>query len=212
MNDQNLNFTGLAELPDSIAELREMVTSLEAQLVTLYEEKEEIGDRPADAGAEASGESHDDKVLLGARQIAALEETVAGLDEQLRSLYEERSAEAFEQSQVHETLTSLTDQLHALYEERELSATVTPSGSLALEETVRGLEEQLHALYAEREAQPHSTEEAAAMVASLTDRVAVLLAERDALTLALQHVESKIADTKIRARRLMGAMIDEILA
>lgn len=212
MDDQNLNFAGRAELPDSIEALREMVTSLEAQLVTLYEEKEESGDQPAHAGVEASGASHDEKALLSARQIAALEETVAGLDAQLRSLYGERSAEAFEQSQVQETLASLTDQLHALYEERELSATVSPSGSLALEETVRGLEEQLHALYAEREAQPHSAGEAEAMISSLTDQVAVLLEERDALAVALQHTESKIADTKTRARRLINAMLDEMLS
>ncbi len=91
MDDQNLNFAGRAELPDSVEALREMVTSLEAQLVTLYEEKEESEDQPAHAGVEASAASHDEKALLSEQQISALEETVAGLDEQLRSLYEERS-------------------------------------------------------------------------------------------------------------------------
>lgn len=139
MNDQNLNFADGAELPDSVEALREMVVSLEAQLVTLYKEKEESVDQPAHVGVEAFGASHDEKALPSARQVAALEETVAGLDAQLRSLYEERSAEAFKQSQLQEALASLTDQLHALYEELDLSATESPGRSLALEETVRGL-------------------------------------------------------------------------
>ena len=200
-----------AGAPPGVEALQEMLGNLEAQLATLYEEKEH-GSGGFGAASEAIAGMYEEKLRIGAQQVAAMQATIDGLDAQLRALYDEKAGGGFEGSALEATVASLTEQLHGFYEERELAAGVpTASSDLALRATVQGLEEQLHALYAEREQAGRSPGEATAMIDSLTDQVAALLEERNELVAQLDAARREVDGAKTKARRLIGAMLDETL-
>ncbi len=208
-----------ASAPESIDDLREMLGSLEAQLVSLYEEQEH---RPARAFAGASDEAltalYEDKQRLSARMIADLRVSVESLSAQLAEFYEGREHDrdtATSGGAMSETLASLTAQLHALYEEREQGAFtasfVTPDHA-ALIASLQSFEAQLHALYDDQARAPYTHHEAIDMVGSLEAQVAALLEERNDLAEQLTRSSDDVATAKRRARELVNAVLDQSFA
>lgn len=208
-----------ASAPESIDDLREMLGSLEAQLVSLYEEKEHAPHR-ATGGApdEALMALYEDKQRLSARTIAELRESVASLSAQLEEFYQARehgngSAESNEA--LTETLASFTAQLNVLYEEREQSAftaNLDAPGHADLLASLQSFEAQLHALYDERANAPYSHHEAIDMVHSLEAQVAALLEERNELADQLSRTSDDVTTAKRRARELVNAVLDQSFA
>jgi phage gp37-like protein len=74
--------------------LEEQNRNLEAQLIALYQEKQEIGD------------------------YASMAESLRNLEQQLVALYAEREAQPGDVDSMRETMKSLEEQLVALYEEK----------------------------------------------------------------------------------------------
>ena len=205
-----------ASAPESLEELREMLGSLEAQLVTLYEEKEQAGPTAA-AGDEPLAALYEDKQRLSARTIADLRASVESLSAQLADFYEgqETGATAPDSSTLQQTLASLTEQLHALYEEREHGAFADTAGTpdhAALLASLQSFEAQLHALYHERDQAPYGHAEAIEMVASLELQVAALLDERNDLAEQLIRASLDVTSAKKRARELVNAVLDQSFA
>lgn len=201
-----------ASAPESLEELREMLGNLEAQLVSLYEEKETTWRQAAPD--ETLTALYEDKQRLSARTIAELRESVESLSAQLAEFYEAREqgdSVSGDTSALHITLESLTQQLHALYEEREHGGfSGTPPSSLdALQTTVRSFEEQLHALYDERAKAPYGHGEAVEMVHNLEAQVAALLEERNDLAEQLARSADEVATAKRKARDLVNALVDQ---
>lgn len=201
-----------ASAPESLEALREMLGNLEAQLVSLYEEKETTWKQAAPD--ETLTALYEDKQRLSARTIADLRESVESLSAQLAEFYEAREhghSTGGNTTAMQITLDSLTQQLHALYEEREHGAfAAAPSGDLAtLQATVRSFEEQLHALYDERAHAPYGHGEAVAMVHSLEAQVAALLEERNDLADQLARAADEVAGAKRKARELVNALVDQ---
>lgn len=208
-----------ASAPESIDDLREMLASLEAQLVSLYEEKEHT---PARASVSAPDEAltalYEDKQRLSARMIAELRASVESLSAQLAEFYEARehaTDTATSHDAMSDTLASLTAQLHALYEEREESAftasLATPDHA-ALVASLQSFEAQLHALYDDQARAPYTHHEAIDMVSSLEAQVAALLEERNDLADQLTRASDDIATAKRRARELVNAVLDQSFA
>jgi chromosome segregation ATPase len=205
-----------ASAPDSLEELREMLGSLEAQLVTLYEEKEHAGPTAASSDEPLTA-LYEDKQRLSARTIADLRASVDSLSTQLAEFYELRQhgGGPADHGAVQDTLASLTEQLHALYEEREQSAFVGTAGSAdhsALLASLQSFEAQLHALYAERSQAAYGHGEAIEMVASLESQVAALLDERNELADQLSRASQDVHAAKKRARELVNAVLDQSFA
>lgn len=172
-----------ASAPESLEALREMLGNLEAQLVSLYEEKEHSWQQAAPD--EALTALYEDKQRLSARTIAELRTSVDSLAAQLAEFYEAREhattgssgGHAPDHQALHDTLGSLTEQLHALYDERA------------------------HA--------PYSHLEAIDMVQSLEAQVAALLEERNDLAEQLDRAAHDVSSAKRRARELVNALVDQ---
>jgi uncharacterized phage infection (PIP) family protein YhgE len=200
-----------ASAPESLEALREMLGNLEAQLVSLYEEKETTWKQAAPD--ETLTALYEDKQRLSARTIADLRESVNSLSTQLAEFYEarEHGHDGGDSAALRITLDSLTQQLHTLYEERELGAfAASPSGDIAaLQATVRSFEEQLHALYDERTHAPFGHGEAVAMVHNLEAQVAALLEERNDLADQLARSADDVASAKRKARELVNALVEQ---
>jgi len=177
-----------ASAPESIEDLREMLGSLEAQLVSLYEEKEHTPDRTA-AGApdETLTALYEDKQRLSARTIADLRGSVESLSAQLAELYEDREQGAY--------TASLATPDHA-----------------ALVASLQSFEAQLHALYDDQARAPYTHHEAVDMVSSLDAQVAALLEERNDLADQLTRAADDVASAKRRARELVNAVLDQSFA
>jgi len=167
------------------------VASLEEQLVALYQEREEAG-----------GLSFD-----------ALRITIQGLDEQLRSLYDEQQSDNGDRDRLRETAKNLEEQLVALYREREQENYVAGHhGKLgALVETLQSFEEQLAELYKEREGSRYGTAAANQMVDSLEEQVAALLDERNALVEELAICQDGLSKQRAKAKEMLSAMVDRAL-
>ncbi len=173
-----------ASAPESLADLREMLASLEAQLVTLYEEKEEWSTR-SDAPDETLTALYEDKQRLSARTIADLRASV----------------------------DSFSAQLADFYEEREQQGTAADTGSsVELRASLESFEAQLHALYEERSLQPFGHGEAVDMVHSLDAQVVALLDERNDLAEQLARAIQDVSTAKRRARELVNAVVDQSFA
>jgi len=108
-----------ASAPESLGELREMLASLEAQLVALYEEKEEWS-APSVAPDETLAALYEDKQRLSARTIADLRASVDSFSAQLAEFYEdrERASAPFGHGEAVEMVHSLEAQVVALLHER----------------------------------------------------------------------------------------------
>ena len=134
--------------PESLSELREMLGSLEAQLVSVYEEQEQAALR-AVAPDETLSALYEDKQRLSARTIVELRASVESMAAQLADCYETREGKAAPSgsAEMHDMLGSLTAQLEALYEEHS-TAPYTISEAL---EMVHSLETQVGALLEERD-------------------------------------------------------------
>lgn len=134
--------------PESLSELREMLGSLEAQLVSVYEEQEQTALR-AVAPDETLSALYEDKQRLSARTIVELRASVESMAAQLADCYETREGNAAPSgsAEMHDMLGSLTAQLEALYEEH---STAPYSISEAVE-MVHSLEAQVGSLLEERD-------------------------------------------------------------
>lgn len=169
-----------ASAPESLDALREMLGNLEAQLVSVYEEKEQSWQQAApDEGLTAL---YEDKQRLSARTIAELRTSVESLSAQLAEFYEAR--------------------------ERGVAAPAgAPHPGLA--DTLDSLTAQLHSLYDERAHAPYSHGEAIDMVHSLEAQVAALLEERNDLAEQLDRAAQDVHAAKRRARELVNALVDQ---
>jgi len=177
-----------ASAPESIDDLREMLGSLEAQLVSLYEEKEHTPGRAA-AGApdEALTALYEDKQRLSARTIADLRASVESLSTQLAEFYEAREQGAF-------------------------TASLPTTDHGALVASLQSFEAQLHALYDDQARAPYTHHEAIHMVGSLEAQVAALLEERNDLADQLTRASDDVTSAKRRARELVNAVLDQSFA
>ena len=177
-----------ASAPESIDDLREMLGSLEAQLVSLYEEQEHTSSRYSAGGSdEALTALYEDKQRLSARTIADLRASVDSMSTQLTASYEDREQAAF--------AASLATPDHA-----------------ALVASLQSFEAQLHALYDEQARAPYTHHEAIDMVSSLEAQVAALLEERNELADHLIRASADVTTAKRRARELVNAVLDQSFA
>lgn len=175
-----------ASAPESLDALREMLGNLEAQLVSLYEEKEHAWQQAAPD--ETLTALYEDKLRMSARTTGELRASVE----------------------------SLSAQLAEFYEEREHRSQPTPESAspdhAALLATVQSFEAQLAALYDERATAPYGHLEAVEMVRSLELQVAALLEERNDLALQLEKAGDEVQAAKRRARELVNALVDQSFA
>jgi len=203
-----------ASAPESLDALREMLGSLEAQLVSLYEERENGWQQPA-ASDEVLTALYEDKQRLSARTVADLRASVESLNAQLAEFYEGRE-HGLEGggTAITETVANLTAQLHALYQEREEGAfaSALPTSHTELIASLQSFEEQLAALYEERAQAPFGHGEAIEMVRSLETQVASLLEERNDLAKELERSHGDITNAKRKARELVNALVDQSFA
>jgi len=203
-----------ASAPDSLDALREMLGSLEAQLVSLYEEREDGWQKLA-ASDEVITALYEDKQRLSARTVADLRSSVESLSAQLAEFYEvrEHGPESGDPS-INETVENLAAQLHALYQEREEGAfaSVLSTSHTELIASLQSFEEQLAALYEERAQAPFGQGEAIEMVRSLESQVASLLEERNDLADELERSHGEISNAKRKARELVNALVDQSFA
>jgi len=161
-----------------------MLGSLEAQLVTLYEEKEEWSASSA-APDETLTALYEDKQRLSARTIADLRASVDSFSAQLAEFYEGREHEG---------------------------AAVGAGSSAELLVSLQSFEAQLHALYDERSLQPFGHGEAVEMVHSLEAQLVALLDERNELAEQLARAAQDVNTAKRRARELVNAVVDQTFA
>ncbi|MFN3200762.1 MAG: hypothetical protein ACE366_20355 [Bradymonadia bacterium] len=226
--------SGRTGVSASVGDLQEMVASLEAQLVSLYEEREQSGLFDA--------VDHDDiyiaKIARGADTIQSLEETIEGLNAQLVALYDEKvagEAPGDALAQAHATIDNLNAQLCDLYAERaeqsadnaaesnDLLVTIDSlnaqlcdlydhqsEGHDALQLTVESLEAQLVALYDEKvaAAPAGSSDESALMVESLNAQVVALIDEKMALEEELAKSRAAVERFKGRMHKVLESIVD----
>lgn len=177
-----------ASAPESIDELREMLGSLEAQLVSLYEEQEHTSHRASStASDEVLTALYEDKQRLSARTIADLRASVESMSTQLGEFYEGR-------------------------EQGEFTANFATPDHGALVASLQSFEAQLHALYDEQARAPYTHHEAIDMVGSLEAQVAALLDERNDLADQLARSSDEISVAKRKARDLVNAVLDQSFA
>ena len=153
---------------DSIDELRETIASLEAQVTSLYEERE--ADGTAAAGGDTDGllALYEQKVWAGRVTINDLQTAVHSFEQQLACLYEESETAGDSTNEaLHESLHSLEAQISSMYADRE------DDGDLHA--TLHGLNEQLTALYVERQEQA----DLPMIVEGLEAQLAALYGERE---------------------------------
>lgn len=153
---------------DSVDELRETIASLEAQVTSMYEEKEAAGLSSSGGDSDGLVALYEQKVALSNRTVSELQTALGSFEDQLAGLYADR--EALGDSSVEdltEALTSLEAQVVSLYGEKEASAGTEQvidglNAQLSalydekaeqgdMPDVIQGLEAQLHALYRERE-------------------------------------------------------------
>ena len=152
----------------SVDELRETIASLEAQVTSLYEERE--ADGAAAAGGDTDGllALYEQKVQASRVTIDELQSAVHSFEQQLECLYAERETSRDSTNEaLHESLHSLETQLGSVYADRE------DDGDLHA--TLHGLNEQLTALYGERQEQS----DLAMIVEGLEAQLAALYGERE---------------------------------
>ena len=149
---------------DSIDELRETIASLEAQVTSLYEERE--ADGAAAVGGDIDGllALYEQKVWAGRVTINELQTAVHSFEQQLECLYKESETSG---ESTSEALHSLEAQLSSVYADRE--------DDNHLHATLHGLNEQLSALYAERQEQ----DDLSTIVDGLEAQLAALYGERE---------------------------------
>jgi chromosome segregation ATPase len=168
----------------SVADLTDALASFEAQLASLYADREDAGDASA---------------------------TIEGLNAQLAALYDEKS----EQGDLQGILEGLEAQLHALYREREdgdFAAAAGGAESGALIATIRSFEEQLASFYEAQSQNAYGLAEANAMVQSLEPQVAALLEERNELAAALHAKELELERSRTKAKDMVSALMERALA
>jgi chromosome segregation ATPase len=162
----------------SFEELHEMLGSLEAQLATLYEEKERGGQGGWSPTAPAGGdeviiELYEQKARASAATLVDLQATIDSLEAQLASLYADREQD----TTLASALEGLEAQLAALYQEREEAG---GAGVDELRAVCEGLDAQLRALYDERSAAGgRSTDELLGIIDGLEAQLHALYRERE---------------------------------
>ena len=163
----NIRNASQAGASDSLETLRETIGSLEAQVTSLYEERESAG--AATAGGDSDGllALYEQKAAVSKATIDDLHSMVQSFEAQLHTLYQDREGGggAVDSGAVAEALASLEGQLHSLYADREAEGNVSAiidglnaqltalydEKQVDLSAVVEGLEEQLRSLYSERE-------------------------------------------------------------
>jgi chromosome segregation ATPase len=142
----NVRNASQAGASDSIDALRETIGSLEAQVTSLYEERESAGTVTAGGDNDGLLALYEQKSAVSKATIDDLRAVVLSFEEQLHSLYQDRESGAGGVTDASsEALRSLEDQLQTLYADREAEGD--------MHATVDGLNAQLTSLYDERQAQ-----------------------------------------------------------
>ena len=161
----NIRNASQAGASDSLVALRETIGSLEAQVTSLYEEREAAG--AATAGGDSDGllALYEQKAAVSKATIDDLQAVVHSFETQLDSLYLDR--EDGDAAGLG-ALESLENQLHSLYTDREAESDATA--------IIDGLNAQLSALYDEKQADA----DVHAVVAGLEVQLASLYEEREA--------------------------------
>ena len=166
----------------SVDELRETIASLEAQVTSLYEEREAGG--AATVGGDSDGllALYEQKVAVSKGTIEELQAVVLSFEQQLHGLYEDREANGGgAHDELSAALQSLEAQLGSLYADRESSGDSSA--------TVDGLNEQLTALYSERQEQGSLPQ----VVEGLEAQLAALYREREDGEFASQLANGDVA-------------------
>jgi len=152
---------------ESLDELHATIANLEAQVTSMYEEKEAEGITSGGGDSDGLVALYEQKVALSNRTVADLQIALSSFEEQLAGLYSDR--EAHDDAPVGDltnALASLEAQVVSLYAEKEeavaaaffsgfkgeLTGLYDGTGHQSdLPAIIEGLEAQLHALYRERE-------------------------------------------------------------
>lgn len=193
--------SGRLGLGTSVSDLQEMVASLEAQLVSLYEER-------------AQGGLHDEvdqdaiyiaKIAQGTDTIADLQLTVTNLNAQLVALYDEKLSWSEALAAAQESVASLDAQLCDLYGAQGKA----DLDQRALQETVESLEAQLCALYDEKVAA--GEDDLRLAVDSLEAQVICLTDEKMALEAALAKAEANLQRFRSRMTRVLESIVDQAI-
>jgi len=149
---------------ESLDELRETIAGLEAQVTSMYEEREAEGLTSSGGDTDGLVALYEQKVALSNRTVADLQAALASFEEQLAGLYADREAlGASPVGDLADSLTSLEAQVVSLYREKEDAGAVEffyalnpqlsgeKSEQRDMPAIIEGLEAQLDALYRERE-------------------------------------------------------------
>jgi len=152
---------------DSLDELRETIAGLEAQVTSLYEEKEAEGLTTPGGDSDGLVALYEQKVALSNRTVADLQMALSSFEEQLAGLYADREAHGDSAvGDLTRALASLEAQVVSLYAEKEEAVAAAFFSGFKGELTglygesteqshmpaiIEGLEAQLDALYRERE-------------------------------------------------------------
>jgi len=216
---------------DEARDLASLVQSLDAQLQTLYAEREALNE----VGLSSVGDAID-MIQSMEHQLEELYQEQEALQnsprpasptqqdtfEQLQSLYKEqeqlrRALGVSSANDVIEMVEDLTAQLDATYAEHDRAADDPPSPQAnagtanATEITLDSMRHQLEALYAEREALLQrgfaSAEEAAAHLDELQDQLQSLQEEHAAFQAHLNRLEEAVGTTDVSeiARRMAAS-------
>ncbi len=201
---------------DSLDELRETIASLEAQVTSLYEEKEASGFTTGGGDSDGLVALYEQKVALSNRTVAELQTALASFEAQLDGLYAEREAHGDgSASDMAAALTSLEAQLHALYREREDSEFAAQLGTAetgTLLATIQSFEEQLASFYELQSTNAYGLAEANQMVQSLEPQIAALLDERNELVDALRAKEAELERSRSKAKDMVAALMEQAFA
>jgi chromosome segregation ATPase len=202
---------------NALVQLQETATSLEAQLVSLYAEKEASHEALAhveglEAQLAALYAEREDADGMGVDELRTI---VDGLNAQLTSLYDERAAlGGHSVDEAAAVIEGLEAQLHALYAEREdqaLAADLGPSRVAEMAASLENFEAQLASLYDEQSRCKYGIGEANAMVDSLEAQVAALLEERNALAAQLESRTQDVEAIRAKAKDVVSAMLEKAL-
>ena len=160
----NIRNASQAGASDSLVALRETIGSLEAQVTSLYEEREAAG--AATAGGDSDGllALYEQKAAVSKATIDDLQAVVHSFEAQLDTLYLDRE---HGDAAGLGALESLESQLHSLYADREADGDATA--------IIDGLNAQLASLYDEKQADA----DLPAVVVSLEAQLASLYDERE---------------------------------
>lgn len=221
----------------TIADLQAALASFEAQLESLYSDRETAGGDEAIAlKATIDGLNAQLNALYDEKADGDdLTSVVDGLNAQLTALYDEKSADG----SLADTIDGLNAQLSALYDEKaelgdiattmagleaqllsvnreredeEFAHRLSSSDTGFLLDTVKSFEEQLGSFHDAQTAHPYGLAEANEMVYSLEPQVASLLEERNELEAALREKEAELERSRAKAKEMIAVLMEKALA